>query len=126
MPIAVFDFRRRCVKFHPTAPHDERIRKMTIDEAIKTALQYEGRVVAIYRDAMDRSQDPIGKKIFKTLNEEEIGHVRYLKEKLEELQKTGRVMPTKLATAVPPADKIARREKSFSGESLISRHRRLN
>jgi rubrerythrin len=48
---------------------------MTIDEAIKTALQYEGRVVAIYRDAMDRSQDPIGKKIFKTLNEEEIGHV---------------------------------------------------
>jgi rubrerythrin len=90
---------------------------MTIDEAIKTALQYEGRVVAIYRDAMDRSQDPIGKRIFKTLNEEEIGHVRYLKGKLEELHKTGRVVPTKLATAVLTADKIQAVRKAFKGKA---------
>ncbi len=90
---------------------------MTIDEAIKTALQYEGRVAAIYRDAMDRSRDPIGKKIFKTLNEEEISHVRYLKEKLEELQKTGHVTPEKLATVIPPADKIAAAASAFRGKA---------
>ena len=47
---------------------------MTLDEAIQTALQYEGRVIAIYFDAMNRARDPIGKKVFKTLNDEEVSH----------------------------------------------------
>ena len=71
---------------------------MTIDEAIQAALQYEGRVIAVYLDAMNRSQDPIGKKVFKTLNEDEASHVRYLKEKQDELATAGRIKPTKLAT----------------------------
>ena len=90
---------------------------MTIEEAIKTALQYEGRVVAVYRDAMDRSEDPVGKKIFKTLNEEEMYHVRYLKGKLLELQKTGQVAPTKPTTAVPPIDKIHAAANAFRGKA---------
>jgi len=93
--------------------------EMTLDQAIQTALQYEGRVVAIYLDAMRKSQDPIGKKVFKTLNEDESSHVRYLKEQLDELAKAGRVKPAKLATAIPPADKIGaalknRRSKTVS------------
>ncbi len=89
---------------------------MTIDEAIKTALQFEGRVCAIYHEAMERSQDPIGKKIFKTLNEEEIGHVRYLMEKLEEWEKEGKVKPGKLATAIPPPRKVREAVKSLQGK----------
>jgi rubrerythrin len=86
---------------------------MTIEEAIKTALQYEGRVCAVYHDAMERSQDPVGKKVFKTLNEEETGHVRYLIEKLEELQKAGKVEATKLSTALPAANKIIEAAKGL-------------
>jgi rubrerythrin len=89
---------------------------MTIDEAIKTALQFEGRVCAIYHDAMNRSQDPIGKKVFKTLNEEETGHVRYLMERLEEWQKEGKIKPGKLITAIPPAKKVKAAVKSLQGK----------
>ncbi|MBN1569346.1 MAG: ferritin family protein [Acidobacteria bacterium] len=90
---------------------------MTIDEAIKTALKYEGRIAAIYRDAMDQSQDPIGRKVFKTLNEDELGHVRCLKEELNALQKSGRLMSIKLTTIIPPADKIAAAAKAFRGKA---------
>ena len=90
---------------------------MKIDEAIRTALQYEGRVVVTYRDAMDRSQDPIGKKIFKTLHDEEIGHLRYLKERLDELQATGKIVPTKLNTIVPSREKIEAAIKVFRGKA---------
>jgi rubrerythrin len=89
---------------------------MTIDEAIKTAIQYEGRVCAIYHDAMERSQDPIGKKVFKTLNDEEAGHVRYLMDRLEEWEKAGKVNAMELATAIPTARKIQEAAKSLQGK----------
>jgi rubrerythrin len=81
---------------------------MTIDEAIKMALQYEGRVCAVYHEAMERSQDPIGKKVFKTLNTEEIEHVHYLTEKLKEWEKAGKVDATNFSLAALPAEKIKR------------------
>jgi rubrerythrin len=89
---------------------------MTIDEAIKTALQYEGRVCAVYHDAMERSQDPVGKKVFKTLNEEENGHVRYLTEKLHEWEKAGKVRATKLSTLLPTAGKIKEAVEQLHGK----------
>jgi rubrerythrin len=97
-------------------PEDERTVEMTIDEAIKTALQYEGRVCAIYHDAMDRSQDPIGKKVFKTLNEEEAGHVRYLMERLEEWERAGKINARELSTTIPTAKKIKAAAKSLQGK----------
>ena len=90
---------------------------MTLDEAIQTALQYEGRVIAVYFDAMNRSQDPIGKKVFKTLNEDEVSHVRYLKEKQNELATAGRIKPTKLATTIPSAEKIGAALKDSRGRA---------
>jgi rubrerythrin len=98
-------------------PLYERTDKMTLDEAIKTALHYEGRVIAVYFDAMHRSQDPIAKKVFKTLNEDEASHVRYLKEKLDELTTAGRVKPGKLATTIPPAEKIGAALKDSRGRA---------
>jgi rubrerythrin len=93
---------------------------MTLAEAIQTALQYEGRVISIYSDAMRRSQDPIGKRVFKTLNDDEVSHVRYLKEKLDEVGKTGRATPTKLATTIPPADKIGAALKNNQGGTVAA------
>jgi rubrerythrin len=89
---------------------------MTIDEAIQTALQYEGRVCVVYHDAMERSQDPVGRKVFKILNDEETGHVRYLTEKLEEWKKAGKVHATKLSTALPTAKEIKTAIKSLQGK----------
>jgi rubrerythrin len=92
---------------------------MTIDEAIKTALQYEGRVCAIYHDAAERSQDPIGKKIFKTLNEEETGHVRYLLEKLKEWERAGKVNATNLSTAMQITEKIKAATLGLQGKVAL-------
>lgn len=38
---------------------------MTIEEAIKTAIDYETRIRDIYRDAAELVSDPAGKKFFK-------------------------------------------------------------
>lgn len=91
---------------------------MTLDEAIQMALQYEGRIISIYSDAMRRSQDPIGKKVFKTLNDDEISHVRFLKEKLDEVRKTGRIASVKLVTPIPPAEKIGAALKKPPGGNV--------
>lgn len=90
---------------------------MTIEEAIKAALQCEGRVVAVYRDAMEQSKDPIGKRVFKVLNEDEITHVRFLKEKLDELRAEGRIKTEMLATAIPSIESIEAAVKAFRGKN---------
>lgn len=92
---------------------------MTLEEAIQAALQYEGRVIKIYLDAMRRSKDPVGKKVFKTLNEDESSHVRYLKERLDELASVGSVKPAKLSTAIPPAKEIGAALNSNRGKTVL-------
>jgi rubrerythrin len=80
---------------------------MTIDEAIRTALQYENRVVGVYEEAMTASQDPTGQKVFKTLAEEEKQHVAYLESKRREWESTGRVTPGPVESVVPSRAAIA-------------------
>jgi len=79
---------------------------MTIEEAITNAIEYEKKVVHVYADAMERSKDPVGKRIFKVFSVEEEGHVSYLKQKLEQLKCEGKVTPETLKTAVPAIDCI--------------------
>ncbi len=91
---------------------------MVLEEAIRTALQYEGRVIAVYLDAIRRSKDPIGKKVFKTLNEDEASHARYLKERLDELAVTGQVKQAKLSTAIPSVAEIGAALKNQQNKTL--------
>src|SRR4030042_1774683 len=63
---------------------------MTIEEAIKTAIQYEKRVVQVYEEAAGSSQDETGRKIFAALVKEEQQHVAYLESRLTEWKATGR------------------------------------
>ncbi len=79
---------------------------MTIEEAIKTALQYERRVVTVYEEAAKGSLDPTGKRVFATLVEEEKKHVEYLESRLREWKATGRLEPVALSSVVPPAARI--------------------
>jgi rubrerythrin len=79
---------------------------MTIEEAIQTSLQFENRVVGVYRQAVNDAQDPVGKKVFHSLAEDEVKHVAYLEHKLEEWRTTGRVTPAELGTVVPSREKI--------------------
>jgi len=79
---------------------------MTIEEAIKTAIQYEKRVVQVYEEAVRASEDETGKKIYAALVKEEEQHVVYLVNRLNELKATGHVTAASLGTVVPSRERI--------------------
>ena len=81
---------------------------MTIEEAIKTAIDYETRIRDIYRDAADRISDPAGKRILQMLRDDEQHHVEYLMDRLESWKKTGKLSDKKLESTIPPVDTIQR------------------
>jgi rubrerythrin len=81
---------------------------MTLEEAIKTAIEYEVEARDVYRAATKSSQDPILKRIFKALGDDEQLHVDYLVEKLNQWKKNGKITVEILRSEVPPKDVIAR------------------
>jgi rubrerythrin len=80
---------------------------MTLEEAIKTALEYETKVRDAYVTATEKSADDVGRRIFRALADEEQGHIDYLKSRLSEWQTSGQVTHQNLDTIVPPEEKIA-------------------
>jgi rubrerythrin len=81
---------------------------MTIEEAIKTAIAFETQVRHLYRNAAEGTSDPVGKRIFKVLAEEEQGHLEYLRSKLDEWKKSGTLTAKRLDSAIPSREKISK------------------
>ena len=79
---------------------------MELDQAIRTAIEYEAGVHRTYQEAMQRATDTRGKRFFEVLRDEEMGHLKYLRERLEEWTETGRINVKKLETVVPPREII--------------------
>ncbi len=79
---------------------------MTLEEAIKMAIDYEIKVRDSYLNSIDDIADETGQRVFKVLGEEEQGHVDYLEDRLKEWQSNGKVSAGKLETVVPPQDVI--------------------
>ncbi len=74
---------------------------MTIEQAIRTGLDYEVQVRKVYSEAAKKFSDPMARKIFTVLADEEDRHVAYLESRLEEWQRQGSVTAEKLETAIP-------------------------
>jgi len=79
---------------------------MTLEEAIKTAMEFETQVSDVYRHAMENTSDQVGKRTFGVLAEEEQRHLNYLKSRLDELRKTGGITAEELDTAIPSREAI--------------------
>jgi len=96
---------------------------MNIEEAIKTAIEYEIRIRDVYLEAVAAVDDEVGKRIFDTLGQDEQRHIDYLEHKLEQFQQTGAIRPERLESAIPDqasiqqeADKVkALTAKDFLG-----------
>ncbi len=86
---------------------------MTSEKAIRTAIEFETRVHAVYNEAVKRSADPVGKGIFSALAKEEQGHLDFLNSKLEELKKTGEIKPEKVLTALPSFQNILKKAEGL-------------
>lgn len=81
---------------------------MTLEEAIKTAIEYESHARDVYREAIAQTQDQAGKKIFQALADDEQHHINYLTEKLKQWKETGKITVEKLKSAIPPREKISK------------------
>jgi rubrerythrin len=79
---------------------------MTLEEAIKTAIDYETKVRDAYLNSVDRIADETGQRVFVMLGNEEQGHLDYLNARLAEWQKTGHVSQATLETVVPAREVI--------------------
>ena len=87
---------------------------MTIEEAIQTAIEMENEVRDVYQAAAAEAVDPMGKRVFTVLADEEQGHVDYLENRLEDWRKTGKVNPVALDTVVPSGEVISEAVDSVS------------
>lgn len=79
---------------------------MNLEQAIKTAIEYENKVLSTYREAEGIATDEVGKRIFGVLAKEEQGHIDYLEHCLREWKDKGKLNIERLDTVVPPRDKI--------------------
>jgi rubrerythrin len=75
---------------------------VTIEEAIKTGIEFEEQVRHVYSEAAKKFKDPVARKIFGVLADEEDRHLEYLESRLDEWEKTGQVTAAALETAIPP------------------------
>lgn len=82
-----------------------------LDEAIKTAIEFEKKVLKVYQDAEKHAVDPVGQKVFRQLAKEEAGHVAYLESRLTEWQRSGHIALEELRTVIPDKARIAEGRK---------------
>jgi rubrerythrin len=91
---------------------------MEIDEAILTAIEYETRVRDVYLDAAGRAADPVGKRVFSLLAQEERNHVTYLESRLADWRESGRLRLERIDSLIPTADRI--REAAAALEARLA------
>ncbi|MCP4679788.1 MAG: hypothetical protein GY854_30715 [Deltaproteobacteria bacterium] len=89
---------------------------MKIETAIKTAIEYEIRVREAYVEAFDETTDPIGKRVFGLMADEEDKHVKFLEYQLSVWQKTGKLASDNLETALPMAAEIQKEAEKLQAK----------
>jgi rubrerythrin len=75
---------------------------MTVEEAIRTAMEYEAKVRDVYAGEAAKATDPAAVRVLSLLSKEEQGHLDYLVDRMHEWNATGKVRAAALATVIPP------------------------
>ncbi len=89
---------------------------MTIEEAIKTAIEYEKKVRDCYLNNLDDISDEMGRRVFKVLGDEEQGHIDFLESQLAGWEKTGKVSSSNLKSVVPSQEIIKKGVKQLDNK----------
>jgi rubrerythrin len=87
---------------------------MTIEQAIKTGIEYELLVRKVYSEAAKKFRDPVARRVLGVLADEEDRHIQYLESRLDEWQRTGKVTAEQLETAIPSKKAIDASVKRLS------------
>jgi rubrerythrin len=89
---------------------------MTVEEAIKTAIEYETKVRDVYLEALGKASDENGKRIFKLMADEEQHHLDFLYAQLAKWQASEKLSIQYLRTALPSKEKIIQGTKEMKAE----------
>jgi rubrerythrin len=81
---------------------------MHIEEALKTAIEYESELRDIYFEAAEAEEDEKGRQFFQSMGNDEQGHLDYLKDRLKQWQDTGKISAEKLKSTLPAAASMER------------------
>ncbi len=95
---------------------------MQIEEALQTAIEYESELRDIYFEAAEAEDDEKGKLFFQAMGKDEQDHLDYLKDRLEQWQKTGKLSAKKLKTTAPSKEDIERHAAEV--KSLVGKESR--
>lgn len=90
---------------------------MNVEEALKTALEFENKVRDAYREMAEGAGSDVGRRVFGVLADEEQHHVEYLESRLSEWRRTGAITAEGLKTAIPRRAAIEEGVKGLSREA---------
>ena len=80
---------------------------MKLEQAIRTAIEYEQKIFELYADLTRKAADAAGRRVFESLRDDEENHVAYLEHRLKQLLESGEITVEKLESAIPPPEVIA-------------------
>ena len=86
---------------------------MNLEEAIKTAIEYEIRIHDLYKEAFEKASDPAGRRVFEALRKDERHHVEYLKDRLDRWLEAKQLSVENLESVIPSKEKITRELKGL-------------
>jgi len=89
---------------------------MNLEEAIKTAIDYETRIRDIYLEGAGKIDEKDGNTFFEALGKDEQGHLDYLRHQLEHWLKQGELSKKELQRVPLPAAKIKEDTDRLSAE----------
>lgn len=81
---------------------------MNIEDAIKTAIEYESRVCDLYREAELEMKGETSSRLVKAIYTDEKLHVLYLKDKLGKYLEDGSIVPDEIISTLPSKEELER------------------
>ena len=95
---------------------------MTIEKAIKTAIEYEIKIRDIYLEGVAVVDDESGRRFFRALGNDEQGHIDYLKQLLVQLQQNGKITAERLESAIPSREVLDRQVDEVQSQMAEDDH----
>jgi rubrerythrin len=92
--------------------------ELSITEALKTAIAFEGKVCGVYKKALSRVRDGRSTLFLEHMAEEEKEHILFLRAKLEQWERTG-LISEKDRVPVPPLTQRDVEDRATVLEALL-------
>jgi rubrerythrin len=99
---------------------------MTVEEAIRTAMEYEARVRDVYAEEAAKATDPAAIRVLTLLSREEQGHLDYLIARMRDWTSTGKVSLASLATLIPSGERLAEAAKNLGQRMAMTQAERAS